>query len=558
MAQTQPVSTDHDEKLARVLDEVARNRLDAEAACRLYPELAAELRHLLAIGQMVDYCAQPVAETTHVYPNEPAPAARAEPLPRAFGAYELREVLGLGGMGIVYKAWDQKLERFVAIKMALRGLRASDTELGRFRAEAQAAAALAHPNIVPVYQVGEQEGQPYFCMKYVPGQTLAQVVAEGPLAPRVAAALVEHIARAVLHAHEKGVLHRDLKPANVLLERDAASKLDFANPQITDFGLAKRIEGGVSLTGTGAIVGTPSYMAPEQAAGSGRPSGPAADIYSLGALLYELLTGRPPFLAASAVETLLLVRSEDPVRPRLLNPRIDLDLEFICRKCLEKQPSHRYASAGKLADDLAAFRQGDFVAARTSSLVSFVTRLFRETHHANVQENWGLLWIWHSGLLMLLCAVTSAIYVAGARSHWLFLGLWGIGLVAWGAYFWHLRRRGGPVTFVERQIAHAWGAGVAASIGIFIVEAALGLEVLYLAPVLPVIAGMVFVVMAGTLAGWFYVAAGLSFAAAVPMALVGAPVGLLVFGIVSAIGFLVPGLKYYRRGPRAADDKLKN
>ena len=351
---------------------------------------------------------------------------------------------------------------------------ASDADLGRFRAEAPAAAALAHPNIVPVYQVGEQDGQPYFCMKYVEGRTLADVVAEGPLPPRVAAAFVADIARAVQHAHEKGVLHRDLKPANILLEPDATEPdgLASANPQITDFGLAKRLEGGASLTGTGAIVGTPSYMAPEQADGSGRPPGPAADIYSLGAILYELLTGRPPFLAASAVETLLLVRSEEPVRPRLLNPGIDLDLEFICRKCLEKRPEHRYASAGNLADDLNAFLHGDLVSARSSSLVSFVTRLFRETHHATVQENWGLLWIWHSGLLLLLCAVTSGMYAVGVRSHGPFLGLWSIGLVAWGAFFWHLRRLGGPVTFVERQIAHAWGAGVAASIGIFIVEVA--------------------------------------------------------------------------------------
>ncbi len=318
------------------------------------------------------------------------------------------------------------------------------------------------------------------------------------------------------------------------------------NPRITDFGLAKRVAGGASLTGTGAIVGTPSYMAPEQAEGTAEPA-PAADIYSLGAVLYEMLTGRPPFLADSAVATLILVRSEEPVRPRLLNPQIDYDLELICRKCLEKRPEHRYATAAELAADLEAFLHGEPVSARSSSLVYFVSRLFRESHHAPVQENWGLLWMWHSAQLALLCTITSLLFASGVNSHWPFLTLWSIGLVTWGTIFWAIRRRGGPVTFVERQIAHAWGAGVAASIGIFVVEVLLGLEVLSLTPVLAVIGGMVFVVMAGTLSGWFYIAAMISFAATIPMALVGAPLSPVLFGIVSGLGFFVPGWKYYRQ-----------
>jgi serine/threonine protein kinase len=596
-----------DERLARVLDEISRQRLDLEAACREHPDLADELRHLLVIGQMVDFCARPGPAATVDAGTSGRAAERAERLPRTFANYELVEELGRGGMGVVYKAWDKDLKRFVALKMVLRGSLASEADLERFRTEAQAAAGLAHPHIVPVYQVGEHEGQAYFCMKYVEGRTLSDVVAAGPLPPRLAAAYLAQIARAVQHAHEKGILHRDLKPANILLQksevgsqrtegrqrsedrsqrsedrgqrsegtrrpptsdlRPPTSDLcpptsDFRPPtsdlwpMITDFGLAKRVEGGVSLTGTGAIVGTPSYMAPEQAEGSGRPPGPAADVYSLGAILYETLTGRPPFLAASAVATLLLVRSEEPVRPRLLNPQIDTDLELICRKCLEKRPEHRYASAGRLADDLEAFLQGGPVSARSSSLVYFVSRLFRESHHAPVLENWGLLWMWHSAQIMLLCAVTSALYAAGLRSHWPFLALWTVGLVAWAALFWQLRRRGGPVTFVERQIAHAWGAGVAASIGIFVVEVVLGLEVLVLTPVLPVIAGMVFLVMAGTLSGWFYIAAAVSIVAVVPMALVGSPWAPLLFGAVSGLGFFVPGLKYYRQRLRAQSDGL--
>src|SRR5207302_2286937 len=219
------------------------------------------------------------------------------------------------------------------------------------------------------------------------------------------------------------------------------------------------------LTATGAIVGTPNYMAPEQAAGAA--VGPASDVYSLGAILYELLTGRPPFQAGSAVDVLLLVRSEEAVRPRLLNPGIPTDLELICLKCLEKRPEHRYATAGQLADDLEAFLEGGPVSARESSLAYFVSRIFRETHHAPVMENWGGLWMVHSLKLLLLCVATNVLWVAGVRDHLAYLLLWSIALIVWGAVFWSWRRRGGAVTFVERQMAHGWAAGVAASIGVF-------------------------------------------------------------------------------------------
>jgi serine/threonine-protein kinase len=375
------------------------------------------------------------------------------------------------------------------------------------------------------------------------GRTLAAAMADRPMLPRDAAGYLIAIARAVQHAHDKGILHRDLKPSNILID-------EHDQPLVTDFGLARHVEGGSTLTATGAIVGTPSYMAPEQAEGTKHPT-PACDIYSLGAILYELLTGRPPFLAASAVETLLLVRTEEPVRPRALNPQIDVDLEFICRKCLEKRPEHRYASAGRLADDLEAFLQGEPVSARSSSLVYFFSRILRETHHAPVLENWGLLWMWHSLKIFSLCAVTSLMHWAGVSEHWPYLALWSIALIAWGAIFWNLRRRGGPVTFVERQIAHAWAAGVAASIGIFLVEWMLQFPVLALTPILAIAAGMVFLVEAGTLSGWFYIAAGVCFVGAIPMALIGPPWSPLVFGVISATGFFVPGLKYYRQRIRA-------
>ncbi len=542
-----PAVHTRDDRLAIVLDgllkqQAAGQPIDYDAVGREHPDLVAEIKQLLAVGQMIDF-----VKNTPTVMQDPLPDERGSSisqLPAAFGDYELLEEIGRGGMGVVYKAWDKTLQRHVALKMILRGIHASAADLGRFRSEAQAAGGLTHPNIVPVYQVGEHDGQAYFCMKHVVGRTLAAVMADKPLHPRDAARYTIAIARAVQHAHEKGILHRDLKPSNILID-------DSDQPLVTDFGLAKRVEGGDTVTRTGAIVGTPSYMAPEQAEGAKNPTA-ACDVYSLGAILYELLTGRPPFLAASAVETLLLVRSEEPVRPRALNPQIDVDLEFICRKCLEKSPEHRYQSAAKLADDLDAFLAGAPVSARSSSLAYFFTRLFRETHHAPVLENWGLLWMWHSLKILALCAVTSAMhYYLEIRSHWPYMALWSIALVVWGIIFMNLRRRGGPVTFVERQIAHAWGAGVTASIGIFIIEIMLGLEVLALTPILSIAAGMVFLFKAGTLSGWFYIAAVLCFVGAIPMAIWGPPLSSLLFGVISAIGFFVPGLKYYRQRLRS-------
>jgi serine/threonine-protein kinase len=538
-----------DDRLAIVLDGVmkeqaAGRRVDFDAISKDHPDLVDEIRQLLAVGQMIDFVHSKPSSAATIAPSKPELPGTVLQLPATFGDYELLQEIGRGGMGVVYKALDKTLNRHVALKMILRGIHATTADLNRFNSEAKAAGGLTHPNIVPIYQVGAENGQAYFSMKYVAGRTLAALMADKPLHPREAARYMIAIARAVQHAHEKGILHRDLKPSNILIDEND-------QPLVTDFGLAKRVEGGQSITGTGAIVGTPSYMAPEQAEGVKNPTA-ACDVYSLGAILYELLTGRPPFLAASAVETLLLVRSEEPVRPRALNPQIDVDLEFICRKCLEKNPDHRYKSAAKLADDLEAFLQGEPVSARSSSLVYFVSRLFRETHHAPVLENWGTLWMWHSLKIFSLCAVTSAMYEYGdIKSHWPYMAMWSIGLVAWGAIFWNLRRRGGPVTFVERQIAHAWGAGVTASIGIFLVEWMLGYDVLVLTPILSIAAGMVFLVKAGTLSGWFYIAAALCFLGAIPMAYYGPPLSPLLFGAISAVGFFVPGLKYYRQRKRS-------
>jgi tetratricopeptide (TPR) repeat protein/predicted Ser/Thr protein kinase len=299
----------------------------------------------------------PTEGRTETATRAPAPAPAAPPPERAaVPGYEVLGELGRGGMGVVYRARQTTLGRVVALKMILAGAHAGPDELARFRTEAEAIARLQHPGIVQIYEVGEHEGLPYFSLEFCPGGSLEKKLNGTPLPAAEAAALVQALARAVLAAHAKGVVHRDLKPANVLLAEDST-------PKITDFGLAKKLD-EAGHTASGAVLGTPSYMAPEQAGGRGKAVGPAADVYALGALLYECLTGRPPFKAATPLDTLLQVVSEEPVPPRLLQPQVPRDLETICLKCLHKDPERRYAGADSLAADLGRFRDGRPILAR--------------------------------------------------------------------------------------------------------------------------------------------------------------------------------------------------
>ncbi|MFO0797486.1 MAG: serine/threonine-protein kinase [Gemmataceae bacterium] len=475
--------------------------------------------------------------------------------------------MGRGGMGVVYKARQKSLDRIVALKMIREAHLASPDDAARFRTEAAATARLKHPNIVTVYEVGTVGGQAYLCMEYVDGATLAQrVAADGPLPPREAARLVAVIARAVQQAHAEGILHRDLKPSNILLAGDRRQETGdgdtppglacalspvscLLSPKVSDFGLAKRLDSGGTLTRTGAVVGTPAYMSPEQAGGR-KDLTAAADVYSLGAILYELLTGRPPFQAAHPVDTLLLVLEQEPVPPRDLNPTVDRELELVCLKCLQKPAELRYPSAGLLAADLEAYAAGEPIAAQPSGLRFLLARVFRETHHAEVLENWGKLWMWHSLMIFLLCLATQAMAWASVGDHVYYLALWSVGLVTWGAIFWQLRRRAGPVLFVERQIAHAWAAGVSASITMFGIEWLIPLPALSLSPAVAVAAGMVCLFQAGILSGKFYLWAALNFAAALVMPLIPGA-SILLFGVVSALSFFIPGRAYHLQRMRA-------
>lgn len=361
--------------------------VSVEELCREAPELAVEVQRRIKVLQDLDpmLATRPTLDARR--DATAAPNVQAKPTVNIPG-YEILDELGRGGMGVVYKARQVALHRLVALKTILQAAHAGEDDLARFRVEGEAVARLQHPNIVQIYEVGEHAGCPFFSFEYVDGGDLDPLIETSSLTPRQSAELVRTLARAVHYAHQHGIIHRDLKPSNVLLQKHAEpanqEKCEgFAFvPKIADFGLAKRMEKGVTaLTRTGSIMGTPCYMAPEQAAGEIQKIGPCTDIYALGAMLYEMLTGQPPFMADTELETLHQVISDEPVRPAWLQPNLARDLETICLKCLEKDPARRYASAQELADDLDRYLNGMTILARPTP---WWTKAWRWTlRHAN-------------------------------------------------------------------------------------------------------------------------------------------------------------------------------
>jgi hypothetical protein len=368
------LTLDREDPVLELLAEWEERRLAGEAVtpeelCPSDPSLQAELAARIARRQQM----QVLFDSPPILASDAAGARPTPVLPEVAG-YEILEVLGHGGMGVVYKARQLGLNRLVALKMVLAGVNASPHELGRFRAEAEAVAQLTHPNIVQIFEIGEQNGCPYLALEYIAGGSLAAQLDGTPVVPRQAAQIVLALSRAMQHAHETGIVHRDLKPANVLLGADGV-------PKITDFGLAKRdSDHAHAQTQTGTIMGSPSYMAPEQAAGRTSEIGPATDIYALGVILYELLTGRPPFKGSTLMETIEQVRENDPAPPRFLQPKIPRDLETICLKCLEKSPRRRYESAADLGADLRAFLHDEPIRAQTLTIFGQVARTIG--HHS--------------------------------------------------------------------------------------------------------------------------------------------------------------------------------
>jgi serine/threonine-protein kinase len=390
-------------RVQQLLDEILDTERSPEDVCADCPELLTEVCRQLRRMHLLE------AELEAMFPTsapDPAGVTLAAPtqvstLPHIPG-YELEAVLGRGGMGIVYKARHLRLKRSVALKTLLAGAYAGPPELARFQREAEAVAALRHPNIVQIHDIGDQEGVPYFTMEHLEGGSLAKRLAGSPQPIPQAVALVATLAEAVQVAHQGGIVHRDLKPANILLTAEGT-------PKISDFGLARRLQNGAGITQSGAALGTPSYMAPEQAGGPTHAVGPATDIYALGAILYELLTGRPPFRAETPTETTLQVLYQDPVPPSRLNPKVPRDLETICLHCLHKHPPRRYASAAELADDLRRFERGDPIWARRVGLVEWVGKWMRR-HPSHT----GLM---AAGLLVAVALVAGSLWLAVQRAR---------------------------------------------------------------------------------------------------------------------------------------------
>ncbi len=463
---------------------------------------------------------------------------------RTFGDYELLEELGRGGMGVVYKAVQKELKRTVALKMVLSGALSSDEDVQRFRIEAEAAARLNHANIVKVYEVGSVDGCHFFSMEYVNGPSLSQRLDDGPLSSHAAARYVLLIARAVHHAHRHGILHRDLKPGNILLDADD-------QPHVTDFGLAKKLD-DAGQTRTGSVMGTPSYMPPEQAAGRIRELGPHSDVYSIGAILYELLTGRPPFRSDTALDTLLHVLEREPAPPRLLNPKVDRDLETICLKCLEKEPRERYATAEALATDLQRYLNGDSIEAPSFNVFDRLSRALDRNQYIGEFHAWGNMLLMFAVIVLVEHALVFVLTLPGPPypRAWI-LGARFSQFALMGLIFWRKRVHTLMSTSAaERQLWSVWIGYMLACVLTSAVNSELNQfldrrEHLTMYPMWCILTGLAFFVMGSNYWGWCY-ALGLCFfilSLAMPLNLAWAA---LEFGLMWSFALTFIGLHLRR------------
>jgi len=410
-----------DQAVAQYLQAIEVGKpLEREAWLARHTDLRADLERFLADQSAFRHAAKPIDDDKTMAPIDAILAP--DPMKvRYFGDYELQVEIARGGMGVVWRARQVSLNRPVALKMILAGQLASAADVQRFKTEAEAAANLDHPNILPIYEVGEHEGQQYFSMKLIDGGSLADAIHSKSLTERPGIELLEKVCRAVHFAHRRGILHRDLKPANVLLDRTGT-------PYVTDFGLAKRVESDSGLTHTGALLGTPSYMAPEQARAEKQIS-TGVDVYALGAILYEMLTDQPPFRGPTQLDTLLQVLDQEPTDPRKLNPKSNRDLSVIALKCLEKDPTRRYGSAESIAEELARFLAGDPVSARPLGEWESAVRWAKKRPITAVLTILLVIGTLLVQLLYTVMGLTGGI--GGARE----MGFVGIAFAAWPAGF---------------------------------------------------------------------------------------------------------------------------
>jgi hypothetical protein len=452
-------------------------------------------------------------------------------------------------MGVVFKALEHGLGRVVAVKMFLPGALPGEAEVQRFQTEAAAAARVKHPHIVAVHRVGTHDGRPFYSMDFIDGLSLTQRLADGPLPSRTAARYIATIARAIHHAHQHGILHRDLKPGNILL--DAADQ-----PHVTDFGLAKHYTADAGQTRTGAVLGTPGYMAPEQASGR-KDLGPACDVYALGALLYELLTARPPFRAETPLDTLLQVLERDPAPPRLVNPKVDCDLETICLKCLCKSPRDRYASAEQLADDLERYLHGDSIHARSFNMIDRLSRALGRSHYDVEFRAYGALLYWFA-LIVGVTHVVKYFAMASRQSGFVVIGVQMVQFLAMGLLLWWQRPRGLlPTTAAERQL---WSVWISYLVGCFLMafinKELFGWDRLYEGvdyPFFAVTAGMAFFVLGSSYWGWLY-AFGLAFFALSGVMLLHLSWAPLEYGALWSAALVTLGTRLYRLGGDTSRD----
>ena len=456
--------------------------------------------------------------------------------------YEILEELGRGSMGVVFKARQTRLNRIVALKMILDGEMASQNELDRFHYEAEAIAQLRHPYIVQIFEIGDYKGRPFFSLEYCEHGTLFSQQKEKAhlMQPREAALLLEKVAIAVAGAHEAGIIHRDLKPANILLLADGT-------PKVSDFGIAKKMDMAEGNTLSGTIIGTPVYMSPEQAAGRVKQISPVSDVYSLGAILYECLTGRPPIVGTTTIETLTLVQTQEPLPPRILNPKIGVDLEKVTLKCLEKDPANRYQSAIELADDLRRFQNNEPVAARTINIFERLQRGLAYSQHDSQLRPWG------TGLIILgithfFSHLITSMMLQSEWSETASFWFAAVPIVLVGAFLIIRSRRYirfFPTNTVERLLWTLWSGYFVAFVMLYQVMSAMGHTRQELYGVYAVLSGFTWFILGGYVWGWCYLI-GIVFMAMAPMLarMSGSPWTSFVFGCLWSVGLVIIGARY--------------